>query len=111
MASACTQEIPNMKMKKHKRSPEAEPSLLEVIVIVSGSLLGLLFYGVVAEISKQTKAQLKYTSNLHEKIKSLESDIERKDSLLKSALETLMDNEYVVDLGVIADIEDELKQR
>lgn len=59
-------------------------------------------------------AALEYISNLHEhiskiqeKIKSLENDIERKDKLLNSALETLLNNEYVVDLGVIVDIEKE----
>lgn len=59
-------------------------------------------------MNKNSLSTLTYISNLQEKIKTLELDCKRKNELLKSAHETLMKFQYEVDIGVIADIEEEL---
>lgn len=54
------------------------------------------------------EAQLKYTSGLRKKILSLEKDIKRKDKLLIAALETLLNNKYIVTMDKPYDYEMEI---
>lgn len=62
-------------------------------------------------MNKNSKSTLEYVSNLQQTIICLKADCERKNELLKSAHETLMAFSYEIDIGLLADIEDELKEK